>query len=288
MPDQPGTGFSRDPGRQGPGGAPPPVFIVSGGAGSSGEHLVNTVLAQFPDNGVPVVIVGNVRTPGQVESAISQAEKRGGIIVHTMVDAGLRALLKDLARERGVAEIDLMGRLIDRISAELGREPAGRPGLYRELRRDYFDRISAMDYTISHDDGQRPGEWNRADVLIIGVSRTGKTPLSVYLSVLGWRAANCPIVPGVPMPGELSAVDRSRVVGLTINPDRLLAIRRRRMAAIGAHPETGYTDPARVEEEVREARKLFRSGGFWALDMTDRTIEAGADEIIRRVARMTA
>lgn len=288
MPDQPGAGFSRDPGRQGPGGVPPPVFIISGGAGSSGEHLVNTVLAQFPDNGVPVVIMGNIRTPGQVESAVGQAEKRGGIIVHTMVDAGLRAVLKDLAHERGVDEIDLMGPLIDRISAELGRDPAGRPGLYRELRRDYFDRISAMDYTISHDDGQGPGEWNRADVLIIGVSRTGKTPLSVYLSVLGWRVANCPIVPGVPMPGEISAVDRSRVVGLTLNPDRLLSIRKRRMAGIGAQTETGYTDPARMEEEVREARRIFRSGGFWVLDMTDRTIEAGADEIIRRVARMTA
>ena len=142
-----------------------------------------------------------------------------------------------------------------------------------------------MDYTISHDDGRGPGEWNKADVLIIGVSRTGKTPLSVYLSVLGWRVANCPIVPGVPLPGELSAVESSRVVGLTIDPERLLIIRRRRLAAIGANPRTEYTDPARVEEEMREARRIFRSQGFWVLDMTDRTIEAGADEIIRRVAR---
>jgi regulator of PEP synthase PpsR (kinase-PPPase family) len=286
MPDKRGTGFSQDPGQRRPGGPPPPVFIVSGGVGSSGEHIVNTVLAQFPDAGVPVVIVGNVRTPDQVGSAIEQAEKDGGIIVHTMVDAGLRAMLKDLALKRRVPEIDLMGPLMDLLSAALGREPEGRPGLYGELRRDYFERISAMDYTISHDDGRGPGEWNKADVLIIGVSRTGKTPLSVYLSVLGWRVANCPIVPGVPLPGELSAVESSRVVGLTIDPERLLIIRRRRLAAIGANPRTEYTDPARVEEEMREARRIFRSQGFWVLDMTDRTIEAGADEIIRRVARI--
>jgi regulator of PEP synthase PpsR (kinase-PPPase family) len=266
---------------------PPPVFIVSGGAGASGEQLVNTVLAQFPDNGVPVVTIGNVRLPAQIEDAVGQARTAGGTIVHTLVDAGLRNTLIRLAGEQGVAELDLMGPLLDRLASVLGRRPAGRPGLYRALRKDYFDRISAIDYTMSHDDGRSPEDWPRADVLIVGVSRTGKTPISVYLSVLGWKAANCPIIPELPLPGELYRLERSRVVGLTIDPDRLLSIRSQRLGRMGAPAHTSYADPGKIDDEMLAAQRVFGRGGFFVLNMTDRTIEAGADEIIKRVGRVS-
>ncbi|HNU74696.1 MAG TPA: pyruvate, water dikinase regulatory protein [Deltaproteobacteria bacterium] len=267
--------------------APPPVFIVSGGAGTSGEQIVNTVLAQFPDNAVPVVTIGNVRLAGQIEEAVAQAKSAGGIIVHTLVDAELRRILIRLAGEQGVFEADLMGPLLERLADILGRAPLGRPGLYRALKREYFDRIGAIDYTMSHDDGQKPQDWAKADVLIIGVSRTGKTPMSVYLSVLGWKAANCPIIPRVPLPEELYRLDTSRVIGLTIDPDRLMMIRRQRMGRIGVSERTDYTDPSMLDEEMLAARKVFRSGGFSVINMTDRTIESGADEIIKRVGRIS-
>lgn len=264
-----------------------PIFIVSGGAGTSGEQVVNTVLAQFPDNGVPVVVEGNIRLGSQIERVVNEARERSGTIVHTLVDSVLRNALIRLAREQGVFEVDLMGMLLDRLASVLGRAPVGRPGLYRELRKEYFERISAMDYAMSHDDGQIPEDWPKADVLIIGVSRTGKTPLCTYLSVLGMKAANCPIIAGVPMPEELSRMEQSRVAGLSIDPDRLLTIRSRRMDHIGFPAQTGYTDPVAIDKEISEARKVFNNGGFFVLNMTDRTIEAGADEIIKRVGRIS-
>lgn len=263
-----------------------PIYIVSGGAGTSGEQVVNTVLAQFPGNGVSVFIQGNIRLGSQVEQVVSEAKERNGIIVHTLVDSMLRNTLLQLTREQGIIEVDLMGPLLDRLSIMFGRAPLGRPGLYRELRKEYFDRVSAMDFAMSHDDGQSPGDWLKADVLIIGVSRTGKTPLCVYLSVLGLKAANCPIISGMPMPGELYLMEQSRVAGLSIDPDRLLAIRSRRMDRIGSPARTGYTDPDVIDEDIAEARRVFNKGGFFIVNMTDRTIEAGADEIIKQVGRI--
>lgn len=178
--------------------APPPVFIVSGGAGTSGEQIVNTVLAQFPDNAVPVVTIGNVRLAGQIEEAVAQAKSAGGIIVHTLVDAELRRILIRLAGEQGVFEADLMGPLLEKLADILGRAPLGRPGLYRALKREYFDRIGAIDYTMSHDDGQRPQDWAKADVLIIGVSRTGKTPMSVYFPFSAGKRQTARLSPGCP------------------------------------------------------------------------------------------
>lgn len=259
------------------------MYIVSGGAGSSGEGIVNTVLAQFPENTVPTITIGNVRREEQVEGIVEQAGQTGGIIVHTFVDERLRGMLKGLAHSRNVWEIDLMGPLLDRLSSVVGREPLGVPGLYRRLHEAYFTRIAAIEYTLEHDDGQNRKGWPDADVMLVGVSRSGKTPLSVYLSVLGWKAANEPVVPGVPVPDELFRLDRERVFGLIIDPDRLMKIRAQRMARFGVSDQTPYSDPAMVEEEIRTARKVFRKGGFHVINMTDRTIEACATEIISRV-----
>jgi len=261
----------------------PPVYIVSGGAGSSGEGIVNTVLAQFPENRISMVTFGNIRDRGQIEGIVEQAEQTGAVIVHTLVDERLRDILASSARGRGVSEVDLMGPLLKRLSSVLGREPLGMPGLYRKLHEAYFTRIAAIEYTLEHDDGQNPRGWPQADIVLVGVSRSGKTPLSIYLSVLGWKAANYPVVPGVSVPEELFRLDRKRVFGLIVDPDRLMKIRAQRMARFGVSDQTPYSDPATIEEEIRAARRVFRKGGFHVIDMTDRTIEACASEIIRRI-----
>src|SRR3990172_3333080 len=202
---------------------PPPIFIVSGGMGASGEQVVNTVLAQFPDITVPVIPVRNVRNREQLENVIAQTKEQGGTIVHTMVDSHLRQRLTDLAQEHGVTAIDLMGGLLERLTAVLGQAPAEKPGLYRQHHRPYFERIEAIEYALKHDDGQNREGWHAADVLLVGVSRTGKTPLSVYLSVLGWKVANLPVVLEIPAPPELYQLDPARVIGLNIDLDRLTA-----------------------------------------------------------------
>jgi regulator of PEP synthase PpsR (kinase-PPPase family) len=264
---------------------PPPIYIVSGGAGVSGEQVVNTVLAQFPGTEVPVITVGNVRHPAQIENVVSQVKALGGTIIHTLVDAHLRNRLIALAQEQGVPAIDLMGPLFTQLTTVLGRAPLGQPGLYRRLHQPYFERVAAIEYTMAHDDGQNPQGWPLADVVLVGLSRTGKTPLSIYLSVLGWKVANLPIVPELPTPPELFRLDPARVIGLTVDLDRLFAFRRQRSSQLGALTRSAYADPAKIEEEIRAAHQIFRRGGFYVLNVTDKTVEASADEIIKRISR---
>lgn len=260
---------------------PPPIFIVSGGVGASGEQVVNTVLAQFHDIDVPVITIPSVRVTAQIDSAIVQAKTAGGTIVHTLVDGDLREEMIRRAREEGVLALDLMGPLIERLSEVLGQEPLGRPGFYRQLNATYFDRVAAIEYAMAHDDGRRRQDWPEADVLLIGVSRSGKTPLSMYLAVLGWKAANLPLVPEIPTPPELFELGRKRVVGLMIDLDRLMAFRLRRARHLGMSAQSSYVHPARLEEELRAAHQVYRRGRFHVIDVTDKPVEASADEVIR-------
>lgn len=267
--------------------SPPPIFIVSGGVGASGEQLVNTVLAQFPDLTVPVIPVRSVRHPEQIEGVVAQAKEQGSLIVHTMVDSSLRQQLNELAQANGVIAIDLMGALLERLTTVLGQLPLEKPGLYRQLHRPYFERIEAIEYALKHDDGQNPEGWPDAEVLLVGVSRTGKTPLSIYLSVLGWKVANLPIVPEISIPSELYQLDPARVIGLKIDPDRLIAYRRRRIGQLGIPVQSAYADPARIEEELEVAQKVFQRGAFFTIDVTDKTVEYSADEVIKRISRIS-
>jgi len=262
----------------------PPVYVVSGSAGSSGEQMVNTVLAQFQDSGVQVITVGNVRTLSQMEIVIDQAKATGGTIVHTMVDARVRAALKESAKAKGVVEIDLVGPLMSRLKDVLGKEPAGQPGLYRLLHKSYFDRVSAIEFTMEHDDGQGAEGWSKAEIMLLGLSRSGKTPLSIYLSVLGYKVANYPVIPGVPMPEEFKEVAKDKVVGLMMDADRLLAIRSHRISQIGA-AHSSYNEPSAIEAEIDFIEKLYKKGGFYVINTTNRTIESSADEIIKRISK---
>jgi regulator of PEP synthase PpsR (kinase-PPPase family) len=264
---------------------PPPIYIVSGGVGTSGEQLVHTVLAQFPESRVPVITVGHVRQPEQIEAVVAQAHATGGTIVHTMVDGHLRDCLVRLAQERGVVAIDLMGPLMSRLAELLGQEPAGHPGLYRQLHQDYFERVAVIDFAMAHDDGRHPAGWPLADIVLVGPSRVGKTPLSMYLSVLGWKVANVPLVMGLAPPAELFQVDSRRVIGLSIEPGQLLGHRQQRQRHLGAPGPTAYTDPVAIYEEMEAARRVFKQGGFSTIDVTDKPIEASADEIIALITR---
>lgn len=261
----------------------PTILILSGGVGASAEQVLYTVLAQFPDHSVRILKVGNIRHPEQITQAIEQAKKEDSLVVHTLVDLELRSQLAREARERGVATVDLMGPLIDWLSAALGRPPLQEPGKYRQLHREYFDRVSAIEFALSHDDGKNQEGWPQAEVVLVGVSRSGKTPLSVYLAVLGWKVANIPLVPEIPVPQALFDLDPHRVVGLTIDSEQLLMFRRLRQMRLGVQGFTPYTDLEAIQEELHQAQRVFRRGNFHMINMTDKTIEQGADEIIRKL-----
>ncbi len=262
---------------------PPPLYVVSGGVGASGEQLAQTVLAQFPDNNVPVITVGNVRQITQIKRVVGQAKQTGGIIAHTLVDDRLRDALIDLARDEEVTAIDLMGPLLSRLEIVLKRKALGQPGLYRQFHRAYYERVSAIEFTMAHDDGQHPAGWPQADIVLTGVSRAGKTPLSMYLAVLGWKVANIPLVPEVPPPPELFKLDRQCVIGLTIRPDQLIVFREQRYARLGVSAPMEYINPRRIGEEVQAALRVFRRGRFAVIDVTDKPIETSADEIIKLI-----
>ena len=261
------------------------IFVVSGGVGSSGEQLVRTIMAQFPAAELELVVVPHVLFEPQLEEVVARAADRGATLVHTMVDPVLRARLTELCRQRGVFVLDFMGGLIDRLEEKSNTKAMGQPGLYRKLNKDYFERVAAIEYAIAHDDGGHADTWHLADIMIVGVSRVGKTPLSLLLSVLGWKTANYPIVTEIKPPDELlSKLDPRRVIGLTIEPGQLIQLRWERQRRIGAVGAGSYTDPEAVYQEVEMARRFCRQYGFSVLDVTDKPLETTADEVIRLIA----
>ncbi len=259
------------------------IHIVSGGSGASGEQVVHTVLVQFPDSEVGVITLPHVRQPAQVEEVVARAAASEGMIVHTLIESEIRELLIRQAAARGVPTFDVMGPLLTQLSKALGQTPLEQPGLYRRLNLPYFERVSAIEFTMAHDDGQRPQGWPEAEIVLTAPSRTGKTPLSMYLAVLGWKVANVPLVMGIATPPSLFELDRHRVFGLTIDAAQLVRHRQARRQQLRAPGLEAYTDYATIEEELRHARRIFRRGRFQVIDVTDRPIEASADEIIRRV-----
>ena len=260
-----------------------PIYVVSGASGASGEQLVHTVLAQFPNISVPVKMVTHVRQMEQVEKVVAEAKSTGGIIVHTMVNDALRNSLIKLCDEQGVLTTDLVGNLIAWLIDVFNQKPAGIPGLYRQLHNVYFDRVEAIEFSMAHDDGQKPQDLGKAEIVLTGVSRVGKTPLSMYLAVLGWKVANVPLVKGIDPPRELFQVDRRRVFGLTIDADRLLKYRKARQYRLAGGGTTEYNNPEKIYEEIEAADKLCRKHRFSLIGVTNKPIETSANEIIELI-----
>lgn len=263
----------------------PPIFVVSGGTGATGDLLARTVLAQFPDIDVPLHVETKVVSEERVREVIRKATGiPGAIILHTMVKRDFRRLLVTEAARAGIVTFDLAGPLEEHLSRELGMQPLQQPGLYHQMRRAYFDRVEAIEFTVAHDDGKRVEDLPKAEIVLLGLSRVGKTPLSMYLSIMGWKTANVPFVPGVPPPPELALVAPHKVVGLIIEPAQLIAHRRYRASRSGI-AEEGYVDRQSVIEEMRAANHFFYGRGFHVVDTTDKPIETSAEEIVSLITR---
>jgi len=264
------------------------VFVVSGGYGLAGDQVARTVLAQFPGANVPVIINSQVHQLEQLEHVLSQAESSGGIILHTMVHGELRHALVKEAEKRNIPAIDLMGPLIEWLTESLGQEPLGKPGYYRMLHENYFKRIEGLEFTLAHDDGLNYKDWPKADMVLVGVSRVGKTPLSMYLAMMGWKVANVPLVLEVPPREELFALDRRRVVGLLLDPGQLLHHREHRQRTLRMRKTDDYCNPKRLYEEIQSARRVFQRGGFESIDVTGKPIETTAFQVVALIRRQLA
>jgi regulator of PEP synthase PpsR (kinase-PPPase family) len=258
----------------------PPIYIFSGGRGLPANSIVETLLVQFPENKVPVKIIPHVIDSESLDKGLAEVKCCDGIIVHTMVNQAIRDQLISRCKEMGIREFDMVGNLIDYLTAVLNQHPRNEPGLYRKLNMEYFDRIEAIEYSIASDDGLNPRSIHDADIILAGVSRTGKTPLSMYLAMLGWKVANVPLVPGIEPPEDLYLVNPDRVFGLDISTTRLVSHRNKRLADFGVNASTTYTNPRSIQIERQYAQSIFRKGGFAVIKVTNKPIESVANEII--------
>lgn len=258
----------------------PPIYVFSGGKGLPANSLVESLLVQFPENKIPVKIIPDITNTERLDRAIEKVRASGGIIVHSMIDQQIRDLLRRRCMKLGIHEFDLVGDLIAYLSFLLKREPLNEPGLFRKMNLAYFDRIEAIEYTIASDDGLNPKSLHDADIVLTGVSRTGKTPLSIYMAMLGWKVANVPLVEGIEPPEDLFTVDPKRVFGLDISTSRLVSHRKKRLSDFGYDRSTSYIEPKGIRSELDYAHSIFRKGGFTVIQVTNLPVESIANEII--------
>ena len=215
---------------------------------------------------------------------VEKAKNEGGLVAHTLVNRHLRNFLKKLCDEKGVKNIDFMGELADYLDEKLDIPSLQSPGLYREINQEYFARIDAIEFTLNHDDGLSPTKLHKAEIILTGVSRSGKTPLSVYLAMYGWKVANIPLVNGIDPPKELFEVDPQRVFGLNISAGQLISHRMKRLISINNTENTDYVDERMVLQEIRNAHFIFEKGGFTILNVSNKPVETTANEILNMMA----
>jgi hypothetical protein len=244
-------------------------------------------MTQFADQEIEILRFSDIRTNLQIQQLVRQAVEMKAFIVHTLVSDKLREELFRVARLHDVETIDLMGPLLDRMSDQFAVNPSEQPGLFRTLNESYFRRIETMQFAFNHDDGKRIEELQRAEIVLLGVSRTFKTPLSIYLAFKHWFVANVPIVLGIPAPEIIYKVPPSRVFCLNTYPNRLAQLRKARQDRLGGTP-FDYANPDYVKRECTYAVQIFSSQPKWQrINVTSKSIEEIASEIIALLPKKT-
>jgi hypothetical protein len=256
------------------------IHLVSDSTGETLNAMARAVCARFTDI-LPIEhIYALVRSPRQLERALEEIAGAPGVVMHTIVDGALRAALEEGCRRHEIPCIAALDPVVAAMSRYLGAPISSRVGAQHNLDTDYFNRMEALNYAMAHDDGQLGQDLSQADVILIGVSRTSKTPTSIYLAHRGVRAANIPLVPGVALPKEVFELKNTLVVGLIASPDRLIQIRRNRLLSLNENRESTYIDQEAVREEIIAARRLFERQGWPVIDVTRRSVEETAAAII--------
>ncbi len=263
------------------------VYVVSDATGTTGRRVVQAALAQFSGAEVAVELKPGVRTGKQVKKLVKEAARAGGTIVHTLAVPELRHVIVEEGRAYHVVTIDLMGPLVARLQECLELSPSTRPGLLQQWDESYLRRTEAIDFAVRHDDGRNPDDLPEAELVLVGVSRTSKTPISIFLAYRGWRVANVPIVADLDPPSALFRVDRSRVVVLTVEPERLVLLRKARANRMGRGLALRYASLNHVQRELGHAELLLRRQRWTTVDVTNKSIEECAAEIIALQHRRT-
>ena len=261
------------------------LIVISDGTGETASSMARAAMAQFPGHDVYFTRYKNVRTKEQINHIFLEAAVRHDMVAFTIVSKELREYISELSREKRVRSVDLLGPLLTKFSNFFEHEPTSEPGVLHAVNEDYFKRVDAMEFTLNHDDGRNTKTLHLADVILVGISRTSKTPLSIYLSLMGLKVVNIPIVMGVPLPEELKEVDQRKIFCLTIDPEALQEIRRNRLSRLGADKHQGeYAEISQVIEEIEWASTLFKENKRWPVfNVTGKALEETAAEIMKLI-----
>ncbi len=260
------------------------VYVLSDATGETVEKIVDAALTQFPKGMVLVKRVGNVRTRERILNALEEAERNKGIVVYTIVNQEFALLTHEECEARGVPSIDLLTPLLMKLSGCMGIPPKEMPGLFHGINEKYFQRIEAVEFSVQHDDGQELRSIHFSDIVLVGVSRTSKTPLSMYLAHSGWKVANVPIVKGIDPPRELFEVESKQVVGLIIDPQRLVELRIARLKNINQSIKTEYANYEQIVDEIYYTKNLFRHNNWIIVNVSGKAVEETANEILVKLS----
>lgn len=256
------------------------VYVVSDSVGETAEFVVKAVAAQFDEENIEVRRYSYAEDNEDIEEVISLAEKSNSVIAYTVVVPELKDYLDIRSKAEGILAIDLLNPLMKAFTEKFNKKPNYQPKLLRKLDDDYFRRVEAIEFAVKYDDGRDPRGVLKADIALIGVSRTSKTPLSMYLAHQGYKVANVPLVPEVKPPDELFRISRSKCVGLIITPDKLNEIRKERLRALGLKSEANYASYERILEELDYAEKIMKRVGCPIINVNNKAVEETANLII--------
>lgn len=256
------------------------IIVASDGTGRTADQALMAALTQFPEANIDKQIRPKILTTDQIDEVLAEVKEAGAMLVHTLVKADLREYMISASRSNNIDAIDLMGPMLARLTYHLENSPQGTPGLFFQLNEEYFKRIDSMQFAFTHDDGQRYYDYDRAEIILVGVSRTFKTPLSIYLAFKGLFVANYPIVLGVDPPDILFNLPMGSVFGLTTQPGDLSSLRSVRQAYLGG---TGgeYSSLEYVKRELNYAQNIFNKGQWPVINVTSKPVEEIAAEILK-------
>ena len=263
----------------------PLVYILSDSVGETAELVAKAAASQYNSGQVEVRRIPYVNDEETIREIVAEARENGGIIIYTIITPYLRELVRRLAGQAGVPQADIMGPVMSAFAQIMPAQPKMEPGLVRRLDSQYFRRVEAIEFAVKYDDGKDPRGLKLAELVLVGVSRTSKTPLSMFLANKQIKVANVPLVPEVQPPEELFEIGRDKVVGLTIAPDQLFAIRKERLLALGLRHQSSYASLERILKELEFSEGIMKNLGCPVFDVTNKAVEETAGRLLELLRR---
>ncbi|KRN08574.1 PEP synthetase regulatory protein [Liquorilactobacillus mali KCTC 3596 = DSM 20444] len=261
------------------------IFVISDSLGETGNNLAEAATVQFPNVEFEYHRFPLIKTTSLLAGILEQAKRMDAFVVHTLVGEGLASYVNDYCEKNKLFVLDGMSKIINTIESKTGEIPLYQSGRNHKLNKNYFNRIEALEFAVTYDDGKDPAGFEKADIVLLGVSRTSKTPLSLYLANKNYRVANLPLVPKAGIPDEIWKVDPKKIFGLTNDPTVLNNIRRERMITYGLNPDTNYSNMENIEAELSYANELYKKIGCLIINVSNKSIEETATLIIESLPR---